>query len=259
MLLLFELLCTLFLLESYLVIQCYDNLLLSFLPVGLAIYVVNKLALYISQNFKLASTVRNLIIHTVMVAMEYPLLQEDANLCTILTVSRSVKHVYQLQICIWLCEGVISATTEEKDQRKDHLVLFAHHIITIALLVCSDLLHLNATGLLILFYHDLTDIFIDLLKIMNYLGYDVLVYIVYAVNFAFWVYTRLYQFMINAIIPCSRGCFGSERLLCALDFGLLILYFMHVYWTYLLTRVAARLVNGETPKSAGDEEYEHKD
>jgi len=257
MVLLFELLCTIFLLESYLVIQCYDNLLLSFLPVGLAIYVINKLSFYISKNFKLAGTVRNLIIHTVMVLMEYPLLQEDANLCTILTVSSSVKQVYQLQICIWLCEGVISATTEEPDQRKDHLVLFAHHIITIALLVCSDFLQLNATGLLILFYHDSTDIFIDLLKIMNYLGYDVLVYLVYAINFAFWVYTRLYQFVIDAIIPCSRGCFGGERLLCALDFGLVILYFMHLFWTYLLVRVATRLINGETPKSAGAKEYEH--
>ena len=246
-----------FILEVLYVLFTNQSLLAVLVPLGYALYLLHGfLTKTLHLNFKLANTLQNLITHSVMAYLDYQHVNESGKLCFTSEITSGVHALYQVQLSIWICEGFISMTTEPQHQRRDHVILFCHHIITIALLLVSQRFEYTSVGTLILFYHDFSDIFIDLLKLFNYLKYDIPVYIIYVFNVFSWIYFRLYKFLIDAIIPCYNTCTINKDVICYLDYGLIMLYCMHLFWMYLLIRVAVRLLQGTTPEDAGELEYE---
>ena len=84
-----------------------------------------------------------------------------------------------------------------QEKQRDYYVMVGHHLITLGL--CGLSFHYNYVryGAMILFIHDASDIFLDLMKTANYLKLEgsaglFLVEICYASCFFSWPYFRLY-------------------------------------------------------------------
>lgn len=78
-------------------------------------------------------------------------------------------------------------------------VMFAHHLATIGLVLISYYCNYVRYGAMVLWLHDISDIPVDLLKLLNYLKLGdppglYLTEICFAANLISWVYFRLYVF-----------------------------------------------------------------
>lgn len=134
-------------------------------------------------------------------------------------------------------------------------------------------------GLMVLIVHDVSDITIDLLKMVNLLRLEgrpglFLTEIVFATNIILWIYMRLFVFAKQVI---WSTLYHSHRLIAErvdlaglfwmdpmppeapdyIIFNILlcVLYVLHVWWTYLLLRIFFKILL-KSPHQAGREEYE---
>lgn len=203
-----------------------------------------------------------------------------------------------------------------ESRKKDYYVMYIHHVATIALVgarprgradgaappgwgECSPPLPLIAPhagwsyvgntmriGLLVLMVHDISDIPIDLLKMVNLLSLEsfhglFISEIIFVINLCTWAYFRLYRFLFH-VIYCSLVVahkinyklisdkatgnfltdFWQSPLLdnvpgyLACNCLLTLLWFLHCWWFYLLLRIAYRLLSKTTAHEIGREEYE---
>jgi len=106
----------------------------------------------------------------------------------------------------WMYTCVIHRFFDE--QRKDYFVMYIHHIATIALVSWSFSAGYLRIGLLVLYVHDVSDVFIDTLKMANYLKLDGArgwfgSEIAYVASLIAWAYWRLYQYPFRVL----RGSF----------------------------------------------------
>jgi ceramide synthetase len=192
---------------------------------------------------------------------------------------------YILQLAVWLVTCFYHRFMDAKS--KDYYVMFAHHIATISVVVISYYGDQVRYGLLVFFYHDLSDVFLDLPKITNYFKLEdkhgfFITEILFVVLLFVWGTCRLYKFpeLIYSIYLSSKfdqpypdgtitfceAVFKQQpdRYLidCVLDASvcgalLVCLFFMHVYWTFLLLKVGYRgIVRQEKMNQAARAEYE---
>ncbi len=171
------------------------------------------------------------------------------------------------------------------ERRKDYFVMYTHHIVTIALVGLSWAWGYWRIGLLVVYVHDVSDIAVDLLKMVNYMklegkrGW-------FASEFAYlicvlsWLYWRLWMYPMRAI----RGSYidawdvfatyprHSDPAFNQVVFGveisppdmpnyfecntmLFILLGLHVYWFHLFIMIGYRILT-ESAREASRQEYE---
>ncbi|VDN60480.1 unnamed protein product [Dracunculus medinensis] len=142
-------------------------------------------------------------------------------------------------------------------KRDDFWQMTLHHTITIILLFMSFTMNMVRAGTLVLFCHDLADIFIELGKLFRYAGWETALLIDFIVFFFLWVLTRLiyYPFwFIRSVLFDAPALIQSDyrwqnllekpivpRILATMLFCLLIL---HIFWTYLIVKVALTTIHG---------------
>jgi len=80
---------------------------------------------------------------------------------------RSVHLLYLLQMAIWIVTCASHRFLEER--HKDYVMMYVHHLVTIALFALSYGFNFVRIGTAVIFLHDSSDIVIDLLKMANYL------------------------------------------------------------------------------------------
>jgi hypothetical protein len=185
---------------------------------------------------------------------------------------------YIAQLGIWIYTCYIHRFVDER--RKDYYVMYMHHIVTIALVGLSWAVGYMRIGVLVLFIHDVSDIFVDLLKMVNYLKLEgqkgfFLSEIAYVVCVLSWIYFRLYQFPFRIF----RGSFLTPYVLLLrtprvsysflgleffpsdlpwhfhLNVMLMALMVLHVYWFFLFLRIGLRIMN-DSARDASRLEYE---
>ncbi len=135
-------------------------------------------------------------------------------------------------------------------------------------------------GLLVLYVHDVSDIFVDLLKMTNYLKVEnakgwFLTEISYVTCVVSWMYYRLYQFPFRAIFASfveplrllakhpreSITFLGLEwfppdlPLYTEMNALLFILLGLHIYWFHLFLMIGYRILT-ESVREASRQEYE---
>ena len=81
--------------------------------------------------------------------------------------STPVHVFYLIQLAIWIDTCFSHCFIEER--HKDYVMMYLHHIVTIMLVWGSYSYNYLRIGTVVLFVHDSSDIFVDLLKIFNYL------------------------------------------------------------------------------------------
>ena len=88
----------------------------------------------------------------------YPALQKN---------KPSVHLLYLLQMAIWI--GTCFSHRFVEERHKDYVMMYVHHVVTIALVWGSYSYNYVRIGTVVLYLHDLSDIMVDLLKLTNYM------------------------------------------------------------------------------------------
>jgi len=181
--------------------------------------------------------------------------------------------IYWTQLAIWVYTCYVHRWRDEP--RKDYFVMYLHHVMTIALVAGSAFTGNFRVGILVLLVHDFSDIFVDLLKICNYLNLEgprglFLSEISYLVNLVMWSYWRLYEFptrvIHTAFVSSAAACLPVYEFPAIFPAGLEFwplanamlgaLLVLHVWWYFLMLRIGYKLVMGINAHQAGREEYE---
>ena len=114
----------------------------------------------------------------------------------------SMHLFYLVQLAIWIDTCFSHCFIEER--HKDYVMMYVHHLVTILLVWASYSNNYMRVGVVILLLHDFSDIFLDLLKICNYLKLEgrkgcFLLEFTYACNMLMWAYLRLYIFPVRVV------------------------------------------------------------
>eukprot|EP00428_Durinskia_dybowskii_P061797 CAMPEP_0170367700 /NCGR_PEP_ID=MMETSP0117_2-20130122/7067_1 /TAXON_ID=400756 /ORGANISM="Durinskia baltica, Strain CSIRO CS-38" /LENGTH=414 /DNA_ID=CAMNT_0010622325 /DNA_START=17 /DNA_END=1261 /DNA_ORIENTATION=+ len=135
----------------------------------------------------------------------------------------------------------------------DALEMLAHHFITILLLIGSYLTNYTRIGASILLIHDLADVFLECAKVLNYIAkarnsasMQVFVDVLFGVFMVVFFVTRLViypRYILYSVIVEGVEYFGCEFGGCYFFIGLLCsLQVLHIFWFYLIARMAYRLL-----------------
>ncbi|OLP80878.1 Ceramide synthase 6 [Symbiodinium microadriaticum] len=113
-----------------------------------------------------------------------------------------LRTLYIAQLAIWFVTAFSHKFVEAK--HNDYFVMYGHHVATLGLVSLSYFNGWQPIGLSTLFVHDSSDIVVDLLKMVNYLGYDsksglFLAEGFFAVNLVTWFLMRTYFFILKVI------------------------------------------------------------
>ena len=153
-------------------------------------------------------------------------------------VTNDIWWYYMIELSYyWSC--IISQFFDVK--RKDFWEMFLHHIATIALLSISWTTNFFRVGTLVLWVHDLADVFLETAKMFKYLGKNVISDLLFYGFAASWVITRLgylptwiiYSITVEA--PNFIQYFPMYHVFSLLLSTLVIL---HLFWAYYIFKVA---------------------
>jgi hypothetical protein len=182
---------------------------------------------------------------------------------------RELRFFYVFQLTLWIWTAFSCQWFEER--RKDYMEMIIHHVATISLVLGSLLSNELAIGLVILVIHDISDILLDLMKMSNYLKLQdrhgwFISEVLFVANYVSWIYLRLYVLPTGPMmaitygtysIRCNPGGYAGSTPLSSMLLHLLL--GLHLFWFYVLTRIAVRIIRGQPPDKVADEEYEKVD
>lgn len=156
-------------------------------------------------------------------------------------------------------------------RRKDFWEMLIHHIATVILIAGSYVTGHYRIGTLVMLLHDTTDIFLEAAKVINYLcpahpklkPLTDLIFQIFALSF---FVTRLVLFpfvVIRSLIKdaiSETGAFPGDRSLTWLLGFLLVLLVLHIFWFYLICRMAYKMiVHGTVEKDERSEDEDELD
>lgn len=183
--------------------------------------------------------------------------------------STHLDTLYVIQFGMWVYAAISHKFFEP--HRKDYIIMYFHHLITLLLLALSYYAGWQEMGLLVLLVHDSSDIMIDLLKIFNYMSLDgysnyFIVEQTFILNLLYWLWSRLYIFplrIIQSTFPYDFIIPGPVFIkfplfsLCNYCRILLVFLFcLHCWWFFLILRIGFRMICAESGHSAAAAEYE---
>eukprot|EP00461_Guttulinopsis_vulgaris_P000413 UN00413 len=197
----------------------------------------------------------------------------------------SLRYFYIFQIAIWIITCFSHRFNSDAHAHKDYVIMYVHHLATIALVAISFAAGQTRIGTVVLFVHDVSDIGIDFLKLSNYLAIEgpqhfFAVEAAYFFTMVMWFYYRLWYFPyyliwngpvwgLGFLGPSVHGDlpvveqFSPEQLSSQLFVGwtslclLVLLFLMHIWWFFLLFRIFLRMLTAKAVShQAGAEEYE---
>jgi len=215
------------------------------LVVGLSLYhllwVVIKRRI---ANYSIALLWWQLVLHVCISSVDVSLLPRPhgvhTDVCTLVNTSKRGDDMFALyyggSAAMWLAIGYRDGYAKRRTINKDDAVMGLHHIVTSALIAVSYCIDQQAIGNVILALHNISDIFITLLKLMaKHEARQSYLRVVYVVTLLVWTYTRLHVFRRMAFESVVIAN-GSAQVACACF--LVTLLAMHVYWTALLIKIA---------------------
>lgn len=162
------------------------------------------------------------------------------------------KIFYLLQAAFWAQQSCIFVLQIEKP-RKDYQELVIHHIVTILSIWLSYVFHFSKMGLSIYITMDISDFFLAISKILNYLDSPLVPYW-FVLFIGVWIYLR---HVINIYVLISiitefptvgpyvlnfatqqYKCWISQPIVFILIFALQLL---NLYWLFLIIKILYRL------------------
>lgn len=126
-------------------------------------------------------------------------------------------------------------------KRSDFWEMFVHHIATILLLSLSWVCNFVRIGTLVMWVHDLSDVFLESAKMFRYAGRESIAHFCFYCFALSWMITRLgllpSWILYSVVIECVQilPIFGAHQVFSALLSCLLVL---HLFWAYYIFKVA---------------------
>ena len=169
------------------------------------------------------------------------------------TRSLVVSGYYIFELSYYLSELFCMSWLETK--RKDHVIMYIHHLTTITLLAISYVYGFHRIGILVLFCHNINDIFLEAAKICNYLGLEMLSNINFGLLILTWILSRLYflPFYVvkSAYYDTYELALNNPSYFPIYYIGnccLAMLCAMHVYWFILICKIAYNAIKNGAPE-----------
>ncbi|CAG9802894.1 unnamed protein product [Chironomus riparius] len=136
-------------------------------------------------------------------------------------------------------------------RRKDFWQMFIHHILSITLIMTSWIFNYILCFLVVNFFHDIADVFLEGAKTFKYANYKTLSTVFFILFPISWIITRLVIF--SKYIYC--GIFETSALFKHFPFFYIIilmhllLFALHILWTFVIIRATSNFL---THKKIGD-------
>jgi len=155
--------------------------------------------------------------------------------------------------------------------RKDFLALCMHHIVTLILISLSYNSGFSSVGVVLAMCHEPSDLLLSVAKIFKYVGMSLVTDVLYVVFSISWFYFRIFLYPLKCIFsakpwrfiihdyldipkddPPNCRYFLVADILISL---MILLYFLHVYWSYFLVKSLMRkFMTGQTEDTRSDKE-----
>ncbi len=141
---------------------------------------------------------------------------------------------------------------------KDFYVFAVHHIVTLFLIHTSLIYGMHRIGMAVLLCHDVADPFLEIAKIANYKGRAVLANVLFVVFALTFIISRNIIYPAYIVSSTFYYCFhedgrpipnGNHIVHWTAKGSLLILQALHIYWSFLIVKTAARALS---PKGIKD-------
>jgi len=152
-----------------------------------------------------------------------------------------MKIYYFLELSFYL-SLLISQFVDVK--RRDFYQLFVHHVTTIILLTLSYICSFYRFGVVILFLHDVADVWLEAAKLTNYAKIQKVCDVLFAVFGILFFFTRLVYYPLYVAYAWFhyREAGGEGHIMkCVVTLSYLLLV-LHCYWGWLIGKMAYRLI-----------------
>lgn len=153
-------------------------------------------------------------------------------------------------------------------RRKDWAESFAHHVVTLGLQYYSFWANFTRAGIIIMLLHDVSDIFLEAAKLSRYAGRQSAATAWFAAFAGSWVVLRVFIYPRVVVLNCLISSVIEVALPYDIEpqphyavFGTLfsVLYFLHLYWTWLILQVIWRQVKGKELGDVREDDDEDSD
>lgn len=181
-------------------------------------------------------------------------------------ISQSILFYYQIELGCYIHQLLWTEVN-----RSDSLEMIIHHIVTISLIVISYITNYVRVGSSILLLHDISDIFLEIAKLFNYIAQpksnnwmrDYIVdplFITFAITF-FITRLVIYPFFIlRSVFIEGYEAFGCGWGGCyAFVILLSILQILHIFWFYLIARMILMFLSKSIESDIRSDEEEIED
>jgi len=172
------------------------------------------------------------------------------------SIPANVRTLYLIEISFYIHS--IYAVIFLDEWRKDSLVMFSHHIITLALLTLSLATKAHRVGVLVLLLHDGCDVAMEATKCLlafKSIGglfgkfMDVLSGVGFILFLSSWFVCRLYWFPLKAIYSSSE--YFTQRttkfpFMVVLYSLLWLILAMDVYWFSFIVKILVNIITGKS-------------
>nr|AAB19113.1 longevity assurance factor [Schizosaccharomyces pombe] len=166
------------------------------------------------------------------------------------------KAYYLIQLGFWL-QQILVLHLEQR--RADHWQMFAHHIVTCALIILSYGFNFLRVGNAILYIFDLSDYILSGGKMLKYLGFGKICDYLFGIFVASWVYSRHYLFskILRVVVTNAPEIIGgfhldvpngyifNKPIYIAFIILLFTLQLLIYIWFGMIVKVAYRVFSGE--------------
>ncbi|KAI6656596.1 Ceramide synthase 1-like [Oopsacas minuta] len=140
--------------------------------------------------------------------------------------------------------------------RTDFWALMLHHVVTLSLISFSYASRYHNVGIIVIFLHDICDIFLEIAKCSRYLQVlggksyfisDIVSAIAFVLFSSSWVWLRLYWFQTKVLMGTAVASMVLDmdgEFYLVFNVLLLVLYGLNLYWFFFIVLVVYDIITG---------------
>uniref|UniRef100_A0A672MYQ9 Ceramide synthase 6 n=1 Tax=Sinocyclocheilus grahami TaxID=75366 RepID=A0A672MYQ9_SINGR len=131
-------------------------------------------------------------------------------------------------------------------RRKDFLLMFLHHVVTICLISFSYVNNMARVGTLVMCLHDAADVLLEAAKMANYGKCQRLCNVLFVMFALVFISSRLGVYpvwILNSTVFESWEIVGPYPSWWVFNVLLVLLQALHTFWSYLIVRIACRAIS----------------
>jgi len=157
-------------------------------------------------------------------------------------VDENVRLLYMVELGRYLSLMVTLGTDR---RRTDFTQVVTHHIATIALLTLSYMINFTRFGAVILWYHNISDVFLQSAKAAKIAQFNTMAQTIFCLFAVIFLTSRLYFYPLLVWEGVIRAApFDSFPVYNIIVAFLCVLALLHLMWSYTIVKILVRSLDG---------------